>query len=107
MTFGLSRDDAGKFLPIYIAKGILKQDPTESIDTVGVGRLMKICVEDGRAASPNLKLGICGEHGGDPASIHFCHEIGLSYVSCSPLRVPVARLAAAQAALGSSGPADK
>jgi pyruvate,orthophosphate dikinase len=107
MTFGLSRDDAGKFLPIYIQKGILKQDPTESIDTTGVGRLMKICVEDGRAASPNLKLGICGEHGGDPASIHFCHQIGLSYVSCSPLRVPVARLAAAQAALGSSGPADK
>ncbi len=107
MTFGLSRDDAGKFLPVYIEKGIFKQDPTESIDVTGVGRLMKICVDDAKPVNPKLKLGICGEHGGDPASIHFCHEIGLTYVSCSPLRVPVARLAAAQAALGSTGPADK
>ncbi len=107
MTYGLSRDDAGKFLPIYIEKGIFKQDPTESIDTTGVGKLMKLCVDDAKVVNPNLKLGICGEHGGDPASIHFCHQIGLSYVSCSPLRVPVARLAAAQAALGMGGPADK
>jgi pyruvate,orthophosphate dikinase len=107
MTYGLSRDDAGKFLPVYVEKGIYKVDPTESLDTIGVGRLMRICVEDARAQNPKIKLGICGEHGGDPASIHFCHEIGLNYVSCSPLRVPVARLAAAQAAIGSAGPADK
>ena len=107
MTYGISRDDAGKFLPVYLEKGIFKQDPTESIDTNGVGRLMRICVDDARTVRPDLKLGICGEHGGDPASIHFCHAIGLTYVSCSPLRVPVARLAAAQAALGSTGPADK
>jgi pyruvate,orthophosphate dikinase len=107
MTFGLSRDDAGKFLPVYLEKGILKQDPTESIDVTGVGRLMRICVDDAKAVNPSLKVGICGEHGGDPASVHFCHEIGLNYVSCSPLRVPVARLAAAQAALGMGGPADK
>ncbi len=107
MTFGLSRDDAGKFLPVYIQKGILKQDPTESIDQTGVGRLMKICVDDAQAVNPGIKLGICGEHGGDPTSIHFCNQIGLNYVSCSPLRVPVARLAAAQAALGMGGPADK
>jgi pyruvate, orthophosphate dikinase len=107
MTYGISRDDAGKFLPIYVEKGIFKQDPTESIDVIGVGRLMRICVDDAKKVNPTLKLGICGEHGGDPASIHFCHEIGLNYVSCSPLRVPVARLAAAQAALGSTGPADK
>lgn len=107
MTYGLSRDDAAKFLPVYIEKGIYKIDPTESLDRTGVGRLMKICVEDARAENPKLKLGICGEHGGDPPSIHFCNEIGLNYVSCSPLRVPVARLAAAQAALGSTGPADK
>jgi pyruvate,orthophosphate dikinase len=107
MTYGLSRDDAQKFLPVYIEKGIYKQDPTESIDISGVGRLMRICVDDAKAVNPGLKLGICGEHGGDPPSIHFCHQIGLNYVSCSPLRVPVARLAAAQAALGSAGPADK
>jgi len=107
MTYGLSRDDAAKFLPIYIEKGIYKIDPTESLDRIGVGRLMRICVEDARAENPKLKLGICGEHGGDPPSIQFCHEIGLNYVSCSPLRVPVARLAAAQSALGSTGPADK
>ena len=107
MTFGLSRDDAGKFLPIYIQKGIYKVDPTESIDKNGVGRLMQICVDDARAVNPKIKLGICGEHGGDPTSIHICHKLGLDYVSCSPLRVPVARLAAAQAALGSGGPADR
>jgi pyruvate, orthophosphate dikinase len=107
MTYGISRDDAAKFLPLYIQKGILKADPTETIDRNGVGRLMKICVDDAKQVNPRIKLGICGEHGGDPASIHLCHELGLDYVSCSPLRIPVARLAAAQAALGSEGPADK
>ncbi|MEI6521148.1 MAG: pyruvate, phosphate dikinase [bacterium] len=107
MTFGLSRDDAAKFLPVYIDKKILKVDPTESIDTVGVGRLMKICVEDAKAVRPNIKLGICGEHGGDPDSVKFCHQIGLTYVSCSPKRIPVARLAAAQAAILGAGPSDK
>jgi pyruvate,orthophosphate dikinase len=82
-----------------VEKGIFKQDPTESIDVAGVGRLMKICVDDAKLVNPGLKLGICGEHGGDPASVHFCHQIGLNYVSCSPFRVPIARLAAAQAAL--------
>src|SRR5882762_1603377 len=85
MTYGLSRDDAQKFLPVYIEKGIFQQDPTESIDRAGVGRLMKICVDDARQVRPDLKLGICGEHGGDPASVQFCHELGLTYVSCSPL----------------------
>jgi len=107
MTYGISRDDAGKFLPLYLRKGIFKADPTETIDRAGVGRLMKICVDDARQVSPQIKLGICGEHGGDPASVHVCHELGLDYVSCSPLRVPVARLAAAQAALQSAGPADR
>jgi pyruvate,orthophosphate dikinase len=97
MTWGISRDDAGRFLPIYIEKKIIAEDPTESIDRIGVGRLMKICVEDAKAVNPNIKLGICGEHGGDPSSVKFCHEIGLTYVSCSPRRIPVARLAAAQA----------
>ncbi|MFN3651035.1 MAG: pyruvate, phosphate dikinase [Armatimonadota bacterium] len=107
MTYGLSRDDAAKFLPVYIQKGIFKADPTETIDRNGVGRLMQICVDDAKQVNPNIKLGICGEHGGDPASIQLCHELGLTYVSCSPRRVPVARLAAAQSALGSKGPADK
>lgn len=107
MTYGISRDDAASFVPLYIEKGIFKVDPTESIDVTGVGRLMQICVDDAREAHPAIKLGICGEHGGDPASIEFCHKIGLNYVSCSPKRVPVARLAAAQAAAGSAGPADK
>ena len=107
MTYGLSRDDAASFLPLYIEKGIFKADPTETIDRDGVGRLMGICVEDARAVNPDLKLGICGEHGGDPASIQLCHELGLNYVSCSPLRVPVARLAAAQSQLESGGPADR
>jgi pyruvate,orthophosphate dikinase len=99
-TFGLSRDDAGKFLPHYVEAGILPKDPFVSLDTEGVGALVRIAAERGRQTKPNLKLGICGEHGGDPASIAFCESVGLDYVSCSPYRVPVARLAAAQAALG-------
>jgi pyruvate,orthophosphate dikinase len=104
-TFGLSRDDAGKFLPHYVEAGILPKDPFVSIDIEGVGELVRIAAEKGRATKPGLKLGICGEHGGDPASIAFCEAVGLDYVSCSPYRVPVARLAAAQAALG--GGSDK
>ncbi len=99
-TFGLSRDDAGKFLPHYVEAGILPKDPFVSLDIEGVGALVRIATDRGRATKAKLKLGICGEHGGDPASIAFCEEIGLDYVSCSPYRVPVARLAAAQAALG-------
>ncbi len=99
-VFGLSRDDAGKFLPDYVAQGILPKDPFVSIDIEGVGEMVRIAVVKGRAAKTGLKLGICGEHGGDPASIAFCEQVGLDYVSCSPYRVPVARLAAAQAALG-------
>ncbi len=99
-TFGLSRDDAGKFLPLYVEKGILPKDPFVSLDVEGVGAMVRLAVERGRRAKNALKLGICGEHGGDPASIAFCQEVGLDYVSCSPYRVPVARLAAAQAALG-------
>lgn len=98
-TFGLSRDDAGAFLPEYLAKGILDRDPFVSLDQEGVGELVRIAAQRGRAARPAVKLGICGEHGGDPASIRFCESAGLDYVSCSPFRVPVARLAAAQAAL--------
>ena len=99
-TYGISRDDAAGFLGTYLAKGILEIDPFVSVDRDGVGELVKIGVERGRKARPGLKMGICGEHGGDPASVAFCHEIGLDYVSCSPYRVPIARLAAAQAALG-------
>jgi pyruvate,orthophosphate dikinase len=99
-TFGISRDDAASFLGIYTARGILPGDPFVSIDQAGVGELVKIGVERGRKVRPKLKVGICGEHGGDPASIAFCHETRLDYVSCSPFRVPIARLAAAQAALG-------
>jgi len=99
-TFGISRDDAASFLGIYVARGILPGDPFVSIDRDGVGALVKIGVERGRKVRKNLKVGICGEHGGDPASVAFCHEVGLDYVSCSPFRVPIARLAAAQAALG-------
>jgi pyruvate,orthophosphate dikinase len=98
-TYGLSRDDSASFLPAYQRNGILEHDPFVTLDTVGVGELMQIAAERGRATRPNLKLGICGEHGGDPASIRFCETIGLDYVSCSPYRVPIARLAAAQAAL--------
>ncbi len=99
-TYGISRDDAAGFLGTYIAKGILEIDPFISVDRAGVGELVKIGVARGRKTRPDLKVGICGEHGGDPASVAFCHEIGLDYVSCSPYRVPIARLAAAQAALG-------
>ena len=99
-TFGISRDDAASFLGIYTAKGILAVDPFVSIDREGVGELVRIATERGRKVRQKLKLGICGEHGGDPASVSFCHELGLDYVSCSPFRVPIARLAAAQAALG-------
>jgi pyruvate,orthophosphate dikinase len=102
-TYGLSRDDAASFIGVYEQRGIISQDPFISLDTVGVGELMKIGAERGRAARPGLKLGICGEHGGDPASIRFCQTIGLDYVSCSPYRVPIARLAAAQAALAAQG----
>ncbi|MEA3293360.1 MAG: pyruvate, phosphate dikinase [Euryarchaeota archaeon] len=98
-TFGLSRDDAGKFLPYYVEHGILKTDPFIAIDRNGVGELVKIGVEKGRSVKPNLKMGICGEHGGEPGSVIFCHNIGLDYVSCSPFRVPIARLAAAHAVL--------
>jgi pyruvate,orthophosphate dikinase len=101
-TYGISRDDAASFLGAYVAKGILDIDPFISIDREGVGELVKIGVARGRKTRPGLKVGICGEHGGDPASVAFCHEIGLDYVSCSPYRVPIARLAAAQAALGKS-----
>jgi pyruvate,orthophosphate dikinase len=99
-VFGLSRDDAGKFLPLYVEAGILPKDPFVSIDIEGVGAMVRMAVEKGRQTKNDLKLGICGEHGGDPASITFCEQVGLDYVSCSPFRVPVARLAAAQAALG-------
>ena len=99
-AYGLSRDDAGRFLQIYREKGVLDYDPFVTLDQDGVGELIKIGAERGRAQKPGLKLGICGEHGGDPASVRFCHDVGLDYVSCSPYRVPIARLAAAQAALG-------
>ena len=105
-AFGISRDDAASFLGIYTAKGILPADPFVSIDREGVGELVRIATERGRKVRPNIKLGICGEHGGDPASVAFCHEVGLDYVSCSPFRVPIARLAAAQAALGKGAASD-
>ena len=100
MTMALSRDDAGRFLPTYVERRLLPADPFVTLDLEGVGQLIRMGVAAGRSAQPGLKIGICGEHGGDPASIRFCHEIGLDYVSCSPFRVPIARLAAAQAALG-------
>ena len=103
MGFGLSRDDAGNFLTPYLDKGVIKSDPFVSLDVEGIGQLVEIAAQKGRATRPDIKLGICGEHGGDPASIHFCQKVGLNYVSCSPYRVPVARLAAAQAALGVQG----
>jgi len=99
MTFGYSRDDAGKFLPIYIEKGILKDDPFQVLDQTGVGQLVEMGTQKGRASNPDLKVGICGEHGGEPKSVKFCHRTGMNYVSCSPYRVPIARLAAAQAAI--------
>jgi pyruvate,orthophosphate dikinase len=99
MTFGYSRDDIASFLPIYLEKKILQADPFQVLDQNGVGQLVRMATENGRAVNPNLKVGICGEHGGEPSSVEFCHKVGLNYVSCSPFRVPIARLAAAQAAL--------
>jgi pyruvate,orthophosphate dikinase len=108
MAFGFSRDDAGKFLPEYVEKKVLPGDPFVSLDQEGVGALMDMAVKSGRKQRPKLKLGICGEHGGDPASVEFCHRIGLDYVSCSPFRVPIAKLAAAQAAVrGSAAESDR
>jgi pyruvate,orthophosphate dikinase len=103
LTFGYSRDDVNTFLPDYLAKDLLPEDPFQSLDRSGVGVLVKMGIEGGRRANPGIKLGICGEHGGDPKSVHFCHEVGLDYVSCSPFRVPIARLAAAQAAIKAKG----
>jgi pyruvate,orthophosphate dikinase len=99
-TFGLSRDDSASFLEKYQQRGILEHDPFATLDIEGVGELIEIACTRGRKTRPDIKLGICGEHGGDPASVFFCHKVGLDYVSCSPYRVPIARLAAAQAALG-------
>lgn len=99
MTFGFSRDDAGKFLGDYYAKKIYESDPFAKLDQVGVGKLIEMAVKMGRATRPDIHLGICGEHGGNPASVEFCQRVGLDYVSCSPYRVPIARLAAAQAAI--------
>jgi pyruvate,orthophosphate dikinase len=99
MTFGYSRDDINTFLPEYLNQELLPKDPFQSLDASGVGQLVEMGVTKGRQTKPKLKCGICGEHGGDPASIRFCHRVGLDYVSCSPFRVPIARLAAAQAAL--------
>ncbi len=103
MTFGYSRDDAGSFLPHYVEAGILPEDPFQSLDQVGVGELIRMAVERGRKSRKGLKVGICGEHGGDAKSIDFCHRAGLDYVSCSPYRVPVARIAAAHAAMAARG----
>ena len=99
MTFGFSRDDAGHFLDSYYSNKIYEADPFAKLDQTGVGQLVEMAAKKGRAANPTLKMGICGEHGGDPSSVEFCHKVGLNYVSCSPFRVPIARLAAAQAAL--------
>ncbi|MDP6796706.1 MAG: pyruvate, phosphate dikinase, partial [Candidatus Krumholzibacteria bacterium] len=98
-ALGLSRDDSGRFLPFYVEQGIYSRDPFAGLDQSGVGQLVAMGVEKGRSTRSSLKVGICGEHGGDPESVRFCHDIGLDYVSCSPYRVPVARLAAAHAAL--------
>jgi pyruvate,orthophosphate dikinase len=102
-TLGVSRDDAGRFLIPYVEKEIYAKDPFEVLDRTGVGALMRIAIDKGRGLRPNLKVGICGEHGGDPSSVEFCHMLGLNYVSCSPFRVPIARLAAARAALADAG----
>jgi pyruvate,orthophosphate dikinase len=99
MTYGYSRDDINTFLPIYLGKGVLPTDPFQQLDQTGVGQLVEMAATKGKAANPKLHLGICGEHGGDPSSIAFCHKVGLDYVSCSPFRVPIARLAAAQVAI--------
>ncbi|MGD0484901.1 MAG: pyruvate, phosphate dikinase, partial [Gemmatimonadales bacterium] len=106
-TFGLSRDDAGRFLPFYAEQGLLPADPFQQLDQVGVGKLIKMGIDLGRGARKDLKVGICGEHGGDPSSVMFCHRVGMNYVSCSPFRVPIARLAAAQAALEEKGHQNK
>jgi pyruvate,orthophosphate dikinase len=106
-AFGFSRDDIGKFVGMYEERKLVPANPFVTIDIPGTGRLMKIAVEDGKAANPGLHLGICGEHGGDPASVVFCHQIGLDYVSCSPFRVETARLAAGQAAVGDAEVASK
>jgi pyruvate,orthophosphate dikinase len=104
MTFGFSRDDVeSRMMPAYLAQGLLRRNPFETIDESGVGDLVNVAVERGRSTNPKLKLGVCGEHGGDPASIAFFQRVGLDYVSCSPFRVPVARLAAAQAIVGARG----
>jgi pyruvate,orthophosphate dikinase len=105
-TLGLSRDDSGSFLPLYVEAGVYAKDPFQSLDTEGVGRLMRASVKEGREARPDLKVGICGEHGGDPDSVRFCHGLRMNYVSCSPFRVPVARLAAAHAELDDRTEAD-
>jgi pyruvate,orthophosphate dikinase len=99
MTFGFSRDDVGSFVPDYIEKNILEKDPFQVLDQEGTGQLLEIGIKKGRSTRPGLKVGICGEHGGNPQTISFCHTIGMDYVSCSPFRVPIARLAAAQASL--------
>jgi len=106
-TWGLSRDDAGKFLPLYIEQGIIPDDPFQVLDQAGVGKLIQLGCELGRKTRPDLKLGICGEHGGEPAAVAFCDRLGMNYVSCSPYRVPIARLAAAQSALADRGTMDR
>src|SRR2546425_5198418 len=99
MTFGYSRDDVAKFLPDYLQKGLLPHDPFSVLDQEGVGELIRIGIERGRRTRPDLKIGICGEHGGEPSSVEFCHKVGMTYVSCSPFMIPIARLSAAQARL--------
>jgi pyruvate,orthophosphate dikinase len=106
-TWGLSRDDAGRFLPLYLEQGIIDDDPFQVLDRDGVGKLLRFAAEAGRRTRPDLKLGICGEHGGEPASVAFCDQLGMNYVSCSPFRVPIARLAAAQSALTNRGTMDR
>ncbi len=99
MTFGFSRDDAGTFLPEYVDKGILPKDPFQALDQEGVGQLVEMAIKKGKKTRPDLHIGICGEHGGEPSSVDFCHFVGMDYVSCSPFRVPIARISAAQAAV--------